>query len=408
MEQLKKMLQQFLADCSSILGQDRIGYTQRKELINKLAPIVEKMKSEAESYAKTCENRIKENDTRQAEYMIRRANLSDEFQAGKNQVSALEKERIGILDAINMTRQEISENQSKIEELQKKIEKSKKDREYWNKVWWATCWIPFANIGTGAKKIVEDDEYSRQAQKIQKQMGEQRARIDQLNRTLAEIEKKQKDNKESSSNLANKITALEGLISSVTDEINKLKTEMTLCRKILQACGEISVEVSYANGKVQVIVDNLDRLNIINKELFGAVDGGTDNYVKGCICKGNTLKPGQKLNQNEYLLSENRRFAAVMQEDNNFVVYNSDRPLWASGTYKPGGGGYIEMDSSGIVSFKGADRIWNTKREGAAELIMQNDGNLVAYKKDHTPVWASDTYTYAGIPSKCFKRITAS
>lgn len=55
----------------------------------------------------------------------------------------------------------------------------------------------------------------------------------------------------------------------------------------------------------------------------------------------------------------------VNQDDGNLVVYRSDGlPLWAS----------------------------NTDGNGASVLILQNDGNLVLYRqRDGVPIWASGT-----------------
>ncbi|MBP2173106.1 hypothetical protein J3E05_001438, partial [Methanococcus voltae] len=54
----------------------------------------------------------------------------------------------------------------------------------------------------------------------------------------------------------------------------------------------------------------------------------------------------------------------VMQSDGNLVIYKKDnKPIWAS----------------------------NTDGKGGNKLVMQSDGNLVIYKKDNKPIWASNT-----------------
>jgi hypothetical protein len=67
------------------------------------------------------------------------------------------------------------------------------------------------------------------------------------------------------------------------------------------------------------------------------------------------------LNKGYQIESNNGYFRATMQQDGNFVVYESNRPLWASHTV--GKGQY---------------------------LVFQNDGNLVIYHNGG-PTWASNT-----------------
>ena len=54
--------------------------------------------------------------------------------------------------------------------------------------------------------------------------------------------------------------------------------------------------------------------------------------------------------------------AAVWQEDGNLVVYQENRPIWASNT-------------GGIGAY----------------LVLQTDGNLVIYDASDKPIWASNT-----------------
>jgi hypothetical protein len=59
-------------------------------------------------------------------------------------------------------------------------------------------------------------------------------------------------------------------------------------------------------------------------------------------------------------------FKAVMQNDGNFVIYNSlNQPIWATGTDRKGSGPY--------------------------RLVLQDDRNLVLYDANNTVHWASNT-----------------
>jgi hypothetical protein len=81
------------------------------------------------------------------------------------------------------------------------------------------------------------------------------------------------------------------------------------------------------------------------------------------------LPSGSSLHVNVSLVSPNGRFSLLFQPDGNLVLYRSDGvPLWASNT-------------SGIAP---------------GQAIMQTDGNFVVYDSDGTPWWASGTSGNAG------------
>ena len=65
------------------------------------------------------------------------------------------------------------------------------------------------------------------------------------------------------------------------------------------------------------------------------------------------LRVNEILHENERLMSQNGKFYAIMQDDNNFVVYSASpvNALWATNTCQP----------------------------GISHLILQADGNLVLY-----------------------------
>ncbi|MBN3297555.1 LEC protein, partial [Amia calva] len=78
---------------------------------------------------------------------------------------------------------------------------------------------------------------------------------------------------------------------------------------------------------------------------------------------GNRLLKCDLIKQGEFLESKNKQFKAVLQDDGNFVIYGW-KPLWASDT-------------------------WGNPT--ADRLVMQDDCNLVIYKKDDEPMWQSNT-----------------
>jgi hypothetical protein len=91
-------------------------------------------------------------------------------------------------------------------------------------------------------------------------------------------------------------------------------------------------------------------------------------YTTSTVPSCGVLNAGSTLWHGQTLSSCDGRFALVMQNDGNLVLYQSGTPLWATGTN--GMGGY--------------------------DAVMQNDGNLVVYTQSGTPLWASNTVGDSG------------
>ncbi|XP_029955683.1 mannose-specific lectin-like [Salarias fasciatus] len=77
----------------------------------------------------------------------------------------------------------------------------------------------------------------------------------------------------------------------------------------------------------------------------------------------NFLSTHEALFRGDYLLSNNREFKAIFQDDGNFVIYGW-KPVWDSGT----------ANTEGV------------------RLCMQGDGNLVIYTRASKPVWHTNSY----------------
>ncbi|WP_437620628.1 hypothetical protein [Sorangium sp. So ce1151] len=75
------------------------------------------------------------------------------------------------------------------------------------------------------------------------------------------------------------------------------------------------------------------------------------------------LRVGETLTRGAELMAENRLYKLTFQDDGNIVLYglSPTRALWA------------------------------TNRRGAATLVLQSDGNLVAYDSQGRPAWDSET-----------------
>ncbi|XP_071341993.1 B-type lectin plumieribetin-like [Trachinotus anak] len=76
----------------------------------------------------------------------------------------------------------------------------------------------------------------------------------------------------------------------------------------------------------------------------------------------NHLSKNDELRRGDYLLSNNKGWKAIFQDDGNFVIYGW-KPVWAS----------------------------DTASTDAFRLCMQADCNLVMYNKSDTPRWHTDS-----------------
>jgi predicted nucleic acid-binding Zn-ribbon protein len=398
---------QLIGDClrnaaekyKTIATNANLNHSEWKINVELLKPIVDGLSGRAASYVEKCENAIKDNELKQDEAHKKLSFLYKDFDNCKKNLSDLEVEQVELHTNVILCSAEINKLNLEILDLQKKIAKQIQEKDYWNTVFWSTFWIPFANIGTGIKLHQEDGKLIAMVNVKCKEIKNNRKRIDESNMRLQQINEKLFLNNVSSSALVKNITAINGEINSATNIIGELRREIGLWHAILTACDEIRLQLKYSNGKTDIVKNCFQSLFDVEKILSLPT---TDKYVKGRICKGSILSVGGRLNPDEFLMSENRRFVAIMQPDNNFVVYNSEKPLWASNTCNAQGKGCIVLDSDGLVSLSSTNPGWNTKRRGAVKLVMQNDGNLVTYDMYNKSLWSSDTYTYANVPSICF------
>lgn len=104
---------------------------------------------------------------------------------------------------------------------------------------------------------------------------------------------------------------------------------------------------------------------------------------------GDRMKRGYHLSTNQYLMSENRKYAAILQEDGNFVVYNRDKGGEADFATDTDGepANQVQLRNNGLFAIVDKSNLenplWKSHKDAKGEdciLVMRNDGKLIAYR----------------------------
>ncbi len=108
-----------------------------------------------------------------------------------------------------------------------------------------------------------------------------------------------------------------------------------------------------------------------------------------------TLSEGQKLAKGESITSNNGAYKLILQDDGNLVLYARDHAIWATGT---DGQNVVraEVQSDGNFVLYTPDKpVWASQTKGKSDvkLVLQDDRNLVLYEKGTHAVWSSKTDT---------------
>jgi len=111
-----------------------------------------------------------------------------------------------------------------------------------------------------------------------------------------------------------------------------------------------------------------------------------------------SLRPGEALFANQSRISGDGRFTFVYQGDGNLVLYRWDGvPIWASNTGGTSPGQAImQLDGNFVVYDAGGTDVYrsNTAGNPNAYLIVQNDGNVVIYSPGGPLLWSTGTCCY--------------
>ncbi len=110
-------------------------------------------------------------------------------------------------------------------------------------------------------------------------------------------------------------------------------------------------------------------------------------------CSAGWIRRGQTLSRGQTRWSCDSRFYLAMQTDGNLVLYKRNAgPLWASHTDGSGADRAIMQTDGNLVVYKGGTPKWASGTSYAgSELLVQTDGNLVIYGGGSAR-WATNTY----------------
>lgn len=114
--------------------------------------------------------------------------------------------------------------------------------------------------------------------------------------------------------------------------------------------------------------------------------------------KGNRLGNEQVLGINGYLESPNKKYKLLLHEIGCLELFCTinNQIFWHSNTFSKDIDAVRMQNDGNLVIYKrgGKDAAWATGTNGknGDYLELQDDGNLVIYKKDGSPVWSTGTF----------------
>ncbi|XP_040922103.1 lectin-like [Toxotes jaculatrix] len=107
----------------------------------------------------------------------------------------------------------------------------------------------------------------------------------------------------------------------------------------------------------------------------------------------NFISKNDELRKGDYLLSNNREWKAIFQNDGNFVIYGW-KPVWASDT--DGSDAFrlcMQADCNLVMYNQDGQARWHTNSAkptpNMCRLELTDDGKLLLYRES-TPIWKSD------------------
>jgi hypothetical protein len=130
--------------------------------------------------------------------------------------------------------------------------------------------------------------------------------------------------------------------------------------------------------------------------LPSAARGSLRYLLRNFVFYANRLQPYQQLDINDQLLSDNGFLNLILQADGNLVLYRTEfgHALWASNTEGLPVDHVIMQGDGNLVAYSAhGTAYWATATDGhpGAWAFLQDDGNFVVYGSGNNALWASNT-----------------
>lgn len=111
---------------------------------------------------------------------------------------------------------------------------------------------------------------------------------------------------------------------------------------------------------------------------------------------GDRLGEWQSINIGQSIVSENGVFSFVMQSDSNACIYQKgiQASIWCTRSNGTGAQFVIMQKDGNLVAYAPGTRpVWQTATQGheGTFLLLQNDGNMVIYNREGRSIWETST-----------------
>lgn len=144
---------------------------------------------------------------------------------------------------------------------------------------------------------------------------------------------------------------------------------------------------------------------LLGTSTFSQANSTYPYYGQDWQCDNCVLESSNYLTTNQYLISANKKFFVLMQNNGNFVIYKGSGPadnqgmVWASNTNRQTGdyfsamqadGNFVIYNGTGPADNRGVVWAYNTVSTDAQRLVLLDNGRLVALDSLGQIVWSTD------------------
>lgn len=383
----------------AILDDGNLAVMKQREYVREQMSL---LSAEAEARRRECAESKAEAENRHQTLINQKVWFEKSEKNERDNISALETEFTNCQQDLNEALLRKSEIAGDVSSIQREITAVKEDNKT-KKILAGVLWFTIAGGYFIGRAIESTTELEGRIGALQSEINDINAQVEKLSNRIGELQAQMRNNRQSSSQSARKLSYTQQEVNRVITQMNIASEAMALWELLRGLYDRVIVSVDNALS-VKSIVECFESIVNLDREYKNAADlsetsFGLEEPVRTLVYRGNALYSGQILKRSEYLASLNRKFIAVMQDDGSFVVYNSERPIWASGTWGNSQAA-VEFKNGACVIEGGPD--WRTKGDSAVILVMQDDGNLVTYDWNWQSLWATDTWNFGALDTQPF------